>query len=69
MKTLSTEQQIELQALLEEATFGDFPAETRAKLRYWVIELKPKRVRKNIMRPATENEINLQIADIHDIYG
>ena len=47
MKTLSTEQQVELQALLDKvAAFQSFDNETNAQINFWSIELKPKRVRK-----------------------
>ena len=53
MKTLSTEQQIELQKLIEETInlyqgLMTSPAdlELKAQLNYWAIELKPKRVRR-----------------------
>lgn len=47
MKTLSTEQQIELGMLIAKvANFQSFDNETNHQLNYWAIELKPKRVRK-----------------------
>lgn len=61
MKTLSTEQQTELQALLEEVA-GNFHdhGTLGAGLRYWALELKPKRVRRKTEDGGTtfvENEL------------
>ena len=58
MKTLSTEQQVELQKLIEEVTHlyqglmtTPTDLELKAQLNYWAIELKPKRVRKKVLTP------------------
>ena len=47
MKTLSTEQQVELQKLLENLTDSTFEPNYE-ELAYWATELKPKRVRKKL---------------------
>lgn len=48
MKTLTTDQQVELKGLVDYlGTFEVIPIDTLAQLRYWSIELKPKRVRRN----------------------
>lgn len=44
MKTLQSEQQVELRELLEKVSEQD--AETQSQINYWIIELKPKRIRK-----------------------
>jgi hypothetical protein len=48
MKVLSTEQQTELQQLIDKLTDSTYQMdnEDHAALTYWSIELKPKRVRK-----------------------
>lgn len=47
MKLLTTEMQAELQAILSElAVSADVSVTMQANLKYWSIELKPKRVRK-----------------------
>lgn len=55
MKTLSTEQQTQLQKLLADVThdFSDnYPSVVQSELAFWAEELKPKRVRKK-----TEKEL------------
>lgn len=47
MKTLQTFQQTELRELLEKISQQD--VETQAQINYWVIELKPKRIRKIVL--------------------
>lgn len=50
MKTLTTEQQQDLQALFEalklEFLFDNVSLPTKSEIEYWSNELKPKRVRK-----------------------
>lgn len=50
MKTLSTEQQLDLQDLIQglSNTGTDLSMDEKARLSYWAIELKPKRVRKKL---------------------
>lgn len=46
MKTLTTEQQLELQDLVEQAAAAIQDLELKNSLNYYAIELKPKRVRR-----------------------
>lgn len=60
MKTLSTEQQVELQELIQSMHdhFPDaYPSIVKADLAYWAIELKPKRVRRREKVLDTETEV------------
>ena len=55
MKTLSTQQQEDLQKLVQFAGDGDlFATDVRAQFNYWAIELKPKRIRKKIVDTTVE---------------
>lgn len=48
MKVLSTEQQTELQSLLEELSQHQVSIGLASTLNYWRIELRPKRIRKKL---------------------
>lgn len=52
MKTLSTEQQSELRELLENVQGQS--AHQQDIINYWILELKPKRVRRNLKEELTQ---------------
>lgn len=56
MKTLSTEQQVELQKLMNDLLSNDSNLDhtQKAVVAYWELELKPKRVRKKVVDVAPE---------------
>lgn len=53
MKVLTTEQQVELQALMTELSGTVNDINLQGQINYWTLELKPKRVR----RKAPEENI------------
>lgn len=60
MKLINTEAQVALQEVL--AKLADHPGLSiaeKAELKYWAIELKPKRVRKPSVVMANEKEENV----------
>ena len=59
MKLLKTEDQADLKQLLESLLEEPHDVETRARLNYWALEMKPKRVRKPGVVTANEKEENV----------
>lgn len=58
MKTLKTEQQIDLLQLLNDIAEVPMSALQKNELAYWLLELKPKRVRRNLIDKS--NQITVQ---------
>lgn len=54
MKVLSTEQQEDLQTLINSIPRHNLDFGTANQLDYWSIELKPKRIRKKVLTQAVD---------------
>lgn len=57
MKTLTTEQQSELQSLLE--SLNGLNIDVQQEVNYWVNELKPKRIRKKTLNNEVSDQLEL----------
>ena len=57
MKTLSTEQQVELQDLFNSLKSNNLDIQVLAQLTYWANEMRPKRVRRNPVELEESSEM------------